>query len=124
MARKKAETEAELPAESSAVKMTKADAVRAAITDGADNPTEGAAYIKAMFHLDITPQQFSTYKSQQKAKAGKPAARRGRQPGTVVGTSSMANGSIGLALQVEAIKTLVEQLGVEQVVSIARLFGK
>jgi hypothetical protein len=124
MARKKAETEE--TTETPAVSMTKADAVRAAIADGADNPTEGVAYIKGKFGIDITPQQFSTYKTVDKKRGGKPAGRRGRQPRAVsaVMPTAPANGHAGLALQVEAIKTLVEQLGADQVVSIAKLFGK
>lgn len=122
MARKK--TVGEETGETPAVKMTKADAVRAAVADGADNPTEGTAYIKAKFNLDITPQQFSTYKALDKKRSGKPA-RQGRQPkAAVIAPSALATGPVGLAIQVESIKTLVEALGDEQVVSIARLFGK
>jgi hypothetical protein len=108
-------------------KMTKADAVRAAIAEGVDMPAEGAAYVKEKFGLDVTPQQFSTYKSIAKKKAGKAPGRRGRKPGAPASTAavnSSTNGPAGLAIQVEAIKSLVDLLGVEQVVSIARLFGK
>jgi hypothetical protein len=107
-------------------KMTKADAVRAAIADGKDMPAEGSSHIKEKYGLDVTPQQFSTYKSIANKKAGKAPGRRGRKPGAVAASAakSTTNGPVGLSTQVEAIKTLVDTLGVEQVVSIAQLFRK
>jgi hypothetical protein len=105
-------------------KMTKADAVRAALAAGVDMPAEGSAHIKEKYGLDVTPQQFSTYKSIANKKAGKAPGRRGRKSGAAVAAKSSTNGPAGLALQVEAIKSLVDQLGVEQVVSIAQLFRK
>ena len=41
-------------------KMTKADAVRAALAAGVDMPAEGSAHIKEKYGLVVTPQQFST----------------------------------------------------------------
>src|SRR5690349_12832038 len=86
MARKRAAAEAT----EGAATMTKADAVRAAVTDGADTPAEGVAYIKTKFGIDITPQHFSSYKSQQKAKARKAAGRRGRKTGTTIAADAAA----------------------------------
>lgn len=105
---------------------SKADAVRAAIAEGLDAPEEGTAFIKEKFGLDVSKPQFSSYKSQQKArakKAGGQATPKRRGVGNPKVTPT-GNGPAGLAIQVEAIKTLVQDLGVEQVVSIARLFGK
>lgn len=126
MARKKAESEATATAPEAAASITKADAVRAALADGADSPADGVEYIKTKFGIEITPAHFSSYKSQEKAKAGKPPGRRGRAPRATAAPASApsANGPVGLASSVEAIKKLVDQYGVEQVVSIARLFGK
>jgi hypothetical protein len=128
MARKKSETEAGETAAAATPTVTKADAVRAALAEGADSPAEGIAFIKAKFGIDITPAHFSSYKSQQKAKAGKPAGRRGRAPRAEAAAAPLPpsglNGPAGLATSVEAIKVLVDQYGVDQVVGIARLFGK
>ena len=55
----------------------KTDAVRQALAEGVDNPTEAVAHIKKKFGLDITTQQFSTYKSNLKAKgAGSSSGKR------------------------------------------------
>lgn len=136
MARKKADAEPTAEAAlATTEKVSKADAVRAALSEGADTPPEGIAFIKAKFGIDITPAHFSSYKSQEKARLAKKAAggvpaRRGRAPKgapatvAVVAPSPSSNGPAGLAIQVEAIKSLVDMLGVDQVVSIARLFGK
>lgn len=126
MARKKADTEAAETTEAGP-KVTKSDAVRDALAEGQDTSTEGIAFIKAKFEIDMTPAHLSSYKSQQKAKAGKPAGRRGRAPRAETAVALPASGSnvpSGLAIQVEAIKSLVDVLGVDQVVSIARLFEK
>lgn len=105
--------------------ITKAEAVRHALADGIDKPEDGVSFLKEKFGLTITAQQFSTYKSIEKKRAGKAPRRRAasaRQSGALAAPSS--NGPSGLATSVEAIKTLVEMYGVEQVVSIAQLFGK
>ncbi len=114
-------------------KVSKAGAVRAAIAEGIDVPEEGVAFILKKFGIEITKPQFSSYKSQDKArqqkKGGDTPAKRGRPASTAPVTAStpapsLPSGNANLAISVEAIKTLVEQYGVEQVVSIARLFAK
>jgi hypothetical protein len=73
----------------------------------------------------VTPQQFSTYKSLANKKAGKAPGRRGRKRGVMTAAPKPpGEGPSGLATSVEAIKVLVDAYGVEQVVSIARLFAK
>lgn len=103
--------------------MTKAEAVRQTLAEGIDTPADGVAYVKEKHGLDITPQQFSTYKSIAKKKAGGTPAKRGRRAAAPAAAPT-PSAPAGLATSVEAIKVLVEQYGVEQVVSIARLFGK
>lgn len=130
MARKKADKEGagqEAPPAPAAPAVTKADAVRAAVAHGADVPAEGVAYIKAQFGIDITPQHFSSIKSQHKAKAGKPAGRRGRKPGTPATAAAPTRAAIGIpnvAGPLTTIKHLVETLGVDQVKEIAEIFRK
>jgi hypothetical protein len=130
MARKKADGEPAAEAPTGTEKVTKANAVRAALAEGADTPTEGIAFIKARFGIDITPQHFSSYKSSERAKAGKPAGRRGRKPRatrsepTAAPRATPSNGSIGVAGSVQTIKALVASLGVDQVKEIAEIFRK
>lgn len=113
--------------------MTKGDAVHAALAAGFDQPEEGIAYIKKQFDIDMTRPQFSTNKSLIKKKDGESGPKKpGRQPraaapavaAQMLAPKPSTNGAAGLAGSVEAIKSLVEQYGVEEVVSIARLFGK
>lgn len=107
---------------------TKADAVRQAIAEGKDAPQEGVAYIKEKFGLDITAQQFSTYKSIAKKKAaGGSGTSSGRGPGgrrkavrSTAGTGSNGTGSAAdLARQV---KSLVDAYGAGQVKSMVEVF--
>jgi hypothetical protein len=91
-------------------KMTKADAVRAAIADGKDMPAEGAAHIKEKYGLDVTPQQFSTYKSIANKKAGRAPGRRGRKAVTAAATSNGRSGGNPADLA-RGVKQLIQQFG-------------
>ena len=71
MAKKKSEAEAADTTPAPAEKLSKADAVRRAIADGVDSPSEGVAYVRSKFGIEITNQQFSTVKFQDKKKGGK-----------------------------------------------------
>src|SRR5882762_7309855 len=55
-------------------KITKSEAVRRALADGVDQPTEGVAYIKDNFGLEISPGHFSAVKAGEKKKAS-PASK-------------------------------------------------
>lgn len=137
MARKKAETEAEETA-APAEKINKAAAVRAALAEGVDTPDEGIAFLKARYGIEMGKPMWSSYRSQEKARQAKKSgggtsARRGRTPRAEAAAvtapapaaaAPSSNGSMGMAACVEAIKSLVKQYGVDEVVSLARLFGK
>lgn len=100
--------------------ITKTEAVRRALADGADTPAEGVAYAKEKFGLDITPQQFSTYKSIAKKKAGGGSAGRGRRSSAAYGNGQAA-GSAALARDV---KRLVETYGADAVTDMAKVFAE
>jgi len=62
-----------------------------------------------------------SYKSQEKAMKNKKAGQTAAKPGRPIAVaplgaapSPLSNGFIGVALQVKVIKSLVEQIGVEQ----------
>src|SRR4051794_29340935 len=61
---------------------TKTDAIRMAIAGGFGGPQEGSGYVRSQFGMDVSPQHFSSTKSQLKSKMleGKPSARSGRKP--------------------------------------------
>src|SRR4051794_8332648 len=103
MARKKAE----------AGQISKADAVRAALKEGYEKP-EGVAFIKDRYGIDMHNQMFSSYKSQEKARAAKKGAEpeggsstAGRPAGR--GGSSVNNGKA--AELARAVKQLIELYG-------------
>jgi hypothetical protein len=110
--------------------MSKSAAARAAIEAGHDSPEEGVSYIKREFGIDMDRQHFSAVKSQMKKKAeaaDAPKVKPGRKPSVaqldqVVKTIQPAVGSSVIA-DLAAVKALVERLGVEEVVEIAKLFG-
>lgn len=136
MAKKPAETETAVPA---AETVTKTEAVRRAIADGVDSPAEGAAYIKDKFGLDITNQQFSTYKSIAKKKSGVAPARRGPKPGRkITGVENVlkpreaapnghreGNGkAVNAADLARAVKQLVSEYGADAVREMTSVFAE
>jgi hypothetical protein len=90
------------------------------------------AFIKQKFGIDMPRPTFSSYKSQERARqernAGSEGAakgRPGRKPRAAASVVAHAsNGVPNMALQIEALKTLCDSLGVDQVISIAQLFRK
>lgn len=120
MAKKPADDEA--PTET----ITKTEAVKAALAEGMESPEEGVAFIKSKYGLDITKPQFSTYKSLSKKKNGGSMRAKSQPmasaPAAAPTPARSASGDV--AVGVETIKSLVDKLGVDQVVRIAQLFGK
>jgi hypothetical protein len=104
--------------------MKKTNAVRQALADGVDNPTEAVAHIKKEFGIDITTQQFSTYKSNLKAKgAGSSARKRSdKRSGTEIGNGRTTRGEIDVVDAVTAVKELCGQIGADKVKRLAGLF--
>jgi hypothetical protein len=102
----------------------KTDAVRQALADGVDNPTEAVAHIKKKFGIDITAQQFSTYKSNLKAKgAGSSGGKRTAKPsGTGIGNGRTARGALDVVDAASAVKELCNQIGADKVKRLAGLF--
>src|SRR4051794_355865 len=93
MAKKSSKPKTEQPEETepqgsvSHGKISKSEAVRRALADGADQPIAGVAYIKSHFGLDMKPQHFSAVKSSHLKKQGggqgagiKVKVNRGRKP--------------------------------------------
>jgi hypothetical protein len=101
-------------------KVKKVDAVRQALAAGVDNPTDAVAHIKKTFDLDITSQQFSTYKSVLKAKEGKTTGKKMavRKPNAHAASKGQAINMLDL----ETVKALVQRMGADQVRQIAGLF--
>ena len=95
---------------SKAKEITKSEAVRRAVAEGVDKPQEGSAFIKEKFGLQVTPQHFSTYKSQQKAKEGKGSGGRSKR----LKEHERGNGFVPTELMRQMI-VLVEEYGKAEV---------
>ena len=105
--------------------MTKADAVRAAVQEGKLKPQEACVWIKEKFDIDITPQHFSSYKSSQAKKEGKPAGRPGRKPREATAAPAPSGPRVGNGNPVELarqVKKLVDVYGVGAVKEMTTVF--
>jgi hypothetical protein len=98
--------------------------VRQALAEGVDNPTEAVAHIKKKFGIDITPQQFSTYKSNLKAKGagGSGGKRAAKRSGTEIGSARTARGALDVVDAASAVQELCGQIGADKVKRLAGLF--
>ncbi len=121
--------------------MMKSQAMDAAIAAGAGSPSDAVAYVKEHFGLEVSAKQFSTHRSLAKQKASidarqkapkaattpkpTPAAPAAPAPIAPVASPAVTSrvGTPEVADAVQAIKGLVESLGVEQVKRIAGMFG-
>lgn len=93
--------------------LTKTEAVRRAVAAGKSMPTEGAAWIKEQFGIEVAPNLFSTLKAQ--AIKGKAAPKAKETP------AAAPVGGVDLARKVKA---LVAEYGAEQVAQMASVFGE
>lgn len=119
--------------------MLKSQAMDAAIAAGAASPSDAVAYVKEHFGLEVSAKQFSTHRSLAKQKASidarqkapkppfsprpTPPAPAAAPPAPAAPTVAPRVGTPEVADAVQAIKGLVDTLGVEQVKRIAGLFG-
>jgi hypothetical protein len=109
--------------------VSKAQAVRAAIDAGMRAPTEGVAFVKTRYGIDVSKPHFSAIKSNYKKKAAGPKGQPGRKPkGTIEGylappPKPALNGEPDLLDAMEAMKPLVASLGPDKVKRIVDLLG-
>jgi hypothetical protein len=125
------EPEAEKP-EAAEKSISKAEAVRQALSAGMETPEDGVGFIKSNYGIEISKQIWSSYRAQQKARDGKKAegsskGKPGRKPAVAkldqVAKSSQPAVGGSVIGDLAAVKALVEKLGVAEVVEIAKLFG-
>ena len=102
----------------------KTEAVRQALAAGKDMPSAGVAWIKETLGVEVTNQQFSSYKTQEKAKGS--AASSKAVPVPVASNGAVhRNGSVGHGLSLDAakqVKELVGKFGAKTVKELAELF--
>jgi hypothetical protein len=107
---------------------SKAEAVRILLGEGADSADEAIPAIKERFGLNVTRQQFSTYKSIEKTKRKGRSRRSGglrkaeSTPSAAPAAASTAVGQADMVDDLAVVKRLVERLGGEQVRKLVGLF--
>lgn len=114
---------------------TNRELVRRAIEAGKSKPQDGVRWIKDEYGVDMTPASFGVTKNQLKkangGEAGPSPRKRGRKPKAARAASTApapspapaASGPVGHAEAARAVKDLVERLGADEVIDLARLFG-
>jgi hypothetical protein len=95
----------------------KVDAVRAALAEGIDSPDEAVDFIKRRFGIDLPKPQFSSYKSQLKAKGAANAPGTGKPP-----TATTAGTEGDVVDDLEVLKRLVAKFGADKVRRMVGLF--
>jgi hypothetical protein len=121
--------------------VSKAEAVRIALSEGLESPGDIHDFIKARFGHDIPNQTISSYKAQEKARQAKKAeavapvaepAKRGRKPkaatplveGYVAPPEKpKAAGEPDVLLALESVKELVNTYGADRVRRIVELLS-
>jgi hypothetical protein len=102
-----------------AANITKAEAVRRALAQGHAMPTDGVAFIKSEFGIDMGIQHFSAQKSQLKKQKGakKKVGRPAKHP------QPSMNGGAGILEAMEAMKPLVASMGANKLKRLVDLLG-
>lgn len=122
-------------------KVSKSDAVRAAIRADVGKPDEGVDFLRREFGIEMTKQQFSTLRSKLKpsdtqaaATQPKPKGKPGRKPKAKPSLAvegylapppkpARSGDEADLIASLEALKPLVAALGAEKVKRLADLLG-
>ncbi len=115
-------------------KMSKTDAIRAAVAGGHESPGDGVDFIKKQFGLEMSKQHFSATKSKLKATGGNRYKKAGKSPVTAkkravpvedyLAPPQQPAGRDGNLLDaLEAIKPLIAQHGAESVKRMVDLLG-
>jgi hypothetical protein len=115
-------------------KMSKTDAIRAAVAEGHESPGDGVDFIKKRFGIELSKQHFSATKSKLKttgAGQSKEATRvaapskkkAARVEGYLAPPEQPAGGEGNLLDALEAIKPLIAQHGAESVKRMVDLLG-
>lgn len=110
---------------------SKVEAVRIALRQGYDTPEAGLDFIRRRFDIEMTPQHFSSTKSQLRKKARESgseevAPARGRRKPLIEGYVApppKPPGEPDVLLALESVKGLVEQYGADKIKRIVDLLG-
>jgi len=113
--------------------ISKAEAVRQALSAGMETPEDGTGFIKSNYGIEISKQMWSSYASQQKARDSKkadgaPKGKPGRKPratveGYLAPPPKKATGEADLLETLEALKPLIASHGADRVKRLVDLLG-
>ncbi len=104
--------------ESGGQAISKAEAIRQALANGIESPSEGVEFVKREFGIDLSPTHFSAGKSLAKKMA------EAKSQGNIRGRSNpYFSNNADLIEAMEVMKPLVASLGVEKVKRLAELLG-
>ena len=115
-------------------KMSKTDAIRAAVAEGHESPGDGVDFIKQRFGLALSKQHFSATKSKLKTTGGSRSKKAGQAPapakkkavpveGYLAPPEQPAGRDGNLLDALEAIKPPIAQHGAESVKRMVDLLG-
>jgi hypothetical protein len=114
-------------------KMSKTDAIRAAVAEGHESPADGVDFIKRRFGIELSKQHFSATKSKLKTtgagqskeatRVAAPSKKAARVEGYLAPPEQPAGGEGNLLDALEAIKPLIAQHGAESVKRMVDLLG-
>lgn len=114
-------------------KMSKTNAIRAAVAEGHGSPGDGVDFIKTRFGLELSKQHFSATKSKLKTTGGSQSKRSGQASspakkavpveGYLAPPEQPAGRDGNLLDALEAIKPLIAQHGAESVKRMVDLLG-
>jgi hypothetical protein len=127
----------ELPEEEPGAIISKAEAIRAALSAGKQSPGEIHDFVLSKFGHDIPKQMVSSYKAQEKARQAKksdvsPKAKPGRKPKAAAPVRNgyvappekpKAAGSPDVLLALEGVKELMATYGADKVRRIVDLLS-
>jgi len=107
--------------------LSKMAAVRKALFEGVEDPSDGVAYLGEL-GITISKQQFSTYKSNIRRLSGKPTRPRatpvpsGKPEAPTV--AKVLASPTGMVSVLASIKGHVDALGASQVIEIIKMLAK
>lgn len=105
-------------------KISKANAVRAAVAEGMTTPEDGVAYIKTKFGMDVTKLMWSSYRAQDKARQKKKAADGEAAPAPKPRAVASSNGKASSPAELaREVKALVEKFGATAVKEMTDVFA-
>ncbi len=115
-------------------RMSKTDAIRAAVSEGFESPGDGVDFIKRRFGLELSKQHFSATKSKLRLVEGGRSKEAGQAPrpakkksmpigGYLAPPEQPADREGNLLEALEAIKPLIAQHGAESVRRMVDLLG-